>query len=183
MSFADPESIVANFGLVAGQEIADFGSGIGPYALACAKIVGQTGKVYAVDIQKDILERLKNDAQKLGLNNVEIIWGDIESAGGVKLKDESLDAIILANALFQAEDKVGVVKEMHRLLRTRGRVFLIDWRDSFGGLGPKPTDVLVPEKAEELFSTNGFEKINSSAGEFSAGDHHYGLIFSKHGQI
>ncbi|MFA6416295.1 MAG: methyltransferase domain-containing protein [Candidatus Paceibacterota bacterium] len=175
MSFAVPEDVAKEFGLMSGEEVAEFGTGIGAYTLACAKIVGGSGKIYAIDVQKDLLERLRNDAKNLGITNIEYIWGDIEEVGGTKLKDHLVDVVLMASVFFQLADKLGAVKEAQRLLRSGGRIVFIDWSDSFGGLGPKPEDVFGSDTAENLFTTNGFKKVKS----FQAGDHHYGLIFQK----
>ena len=175
MPFAIPENVAKDFGLLAGEEIAEFGSSIGPYALICAKIVGPSGKVYAIDVQKDLLEHLRHDAERQGLKNIDYIWGDIEEIGGAKLKDNLVDVVLMASVFFQLEDKNGAISEAKRLLRPGGRLILVDWTDSFGGLGPRPEAVFSTETADSLLTTNGFAKIKS----FTAGDHHYGLIFKK----
>lgn len=175
MSFAIPENVAKEFGLMSGEEIAEFGSGIGTYALACAKIVGPAGRVYAIDVQKDLLEHLRHDAEREGIKNIEYIWGDIEEIGGTKLKDSLVDLVLMASVFFQLADRPVAIREAKRLLRSGGRVVLIDWSDSFGGLGPRPEDVLSPEEAEKLFVNEGFSKVKS----FGAGDHHYGVIFKK----
>lgn len=175
MSFVNPELVAREFGLLPGEEVAEFGSGIGAYALACAKIVQAGGKIYAVDVQKDLLEHLRHDAERSGIKNIEYVWGDIEELGGTKLKNDLVDAVLIANVFFQLTDKVGAINEAKRLLRSGGRVILIDWSDSYGGLGPKAEAVLSPEEAENLFTASGFQKLKS----FVAGDHHYGLIFKK----
>jgi SAM-dependent methyltransferase len=65
-------------GIQAGMEIADLGAGSGFYTIAAAKALISTGRVYAVDAQKDLLTKIKNNAVSQGLYNVEVIWGDIE---------------------------------------------------------------------------------------------------------
>ena len=60
-------------------------------------------------------------------------------------------------------------------LRKKGRILFVDWSDSFGGIGPRPEDIVSEENAKTLFEDAGF-KLDSS---FDAGAHHYGLIFKK----
>jgi ubiquinone/menaquinone biosynthesis C-methylase UbiE len=172
--FSDPASNVEKFLLHSGMVIGDLGSGSGHYSLLCAKAVGDTGKVYSVDIQKDLLMRLKNEATKLHQNNIEVIWGDLEKIGGTKIRDNTLDGAVVSNILFQVKDKDTFTKEVRRILKPGGRVFIIDWADSFGGMGPVASEVFSIEKTKELFS-NGF----SVEKEFEAGAHHYGIIFKK----
>ncbi len=175
MPFSDPKSVVAQFRLPAGVAVADFGTGSGAYALALARAVGPEGKVYAIDIQKLLLSRLAREAKENDFHNiVEIIWGDLEQAHGSTLVDASVDFVVIANLLFQTPAKYVLVKEAKRILKSGGRVALVDWVDSFGGLGPKPADVLLPADAKKIFAEVG---LNYQS-EFPAGDHHYGLMFA-----
>jgi ubiquinone/menaquinone biosynthesis C-methylase UbiE len=173
--FSDPIKNVEQFTLKLGSSVADFGSGSGHYSMALAMAIGDKGKVYAVDIQKELLERLKNDANQKGIFNIEVIWGDVEKEGGSHIKSEFIDAVVISNLLFQVPQKEAVAKEALRILKKGGRLLLIDWSDSFGGLGPQNDAVVSKEKAKALFESVGFVIDR----EIQVGDHHYGLIFRK----
>ena len=173
--FSDPIKIVEQSGIQAGMEIADLGAGSGHYSLAIARALASTGKVYAIDIHKDILTRLKNNSVKEKLFNVEVIWGDIDKLNGTKLRDFSVDMVFMCNILFQIENKEVVLSEVKRILKPGGKVVLIDWEDSFGGLGPKPEAVVTKEVSRKLFEKGGFHLDR----EVTAGSHHYGLIYKK----
>lgn len=174
--FSDPEKNIEQFDLGKGSYVADFGSGQGHYTFVAAKAVGSEGKVYAIDVQRDILEKLRNEAVNVRhLNNVEIVWADIEKVGGTRLKDNSMDAVIAANVFFQLENKNESSLEIKRILKPKGRLLLIDWSNSFGNMGPQSKDVFYKEKAIELFEKNGFEQDRT----ISAGSEHYGIIFRK----
>ena len=173
--FSDPIKNVEQCGIQAGMEIADFGSGSGHYSLAAAKALISTGRVYAIDIQQDLLTKLKNNAAREGIYNVEVIWGDIEKPNGTKLKDNSIDLVFLSNIMFQIDNKDSVIKEVKRILRAGGRALTVDWTDSFGGLGPKADVVFRKDMAISLFEKNGFHLDR----EILAGAHHYGLIYKK----
>lgn len=175
MAFADPKQIVRQFAVGEGWHVADFGTGSGAYALALVEKVGHEGRVYAVDIQKDLLVRVKNEAKTRGFLNLEIVWGNIEEAGGSKLRDNSMDAVIASNILFQLENKKGCVREVSRVLKQNGRALVVDWTDSFGGLGPRQNMVIPENETKELFQKEGFIYEQS----IPAGDHHYGIIFKK----
>ncbi|HCI04447.1 TPA: hypothetical protein DEW47_00490 [Patescibacteria group bacterium] len=173
--FLRPTEIVEKFKLSSGMVVADFGSGSGHYALAAAKELRGTGTVYAIDVQKDLLAAIKTEAESKHLNNLEIIWGDVENDKGSRLADESVDFVIISNLLFQAQDKAAIARETKRVLKIGGMAAIIDWSDSFGGTGPTPNMVVPKSKAEEIFITEDF-KLEK---EFDAGTHHYGMIFKK----
>lgn len=175
MSFANPEKNIVHLGLSAGMSVADIGAGTGHYSLLAASLVGREGEVYAVDIQKDLLDRLAVDVKDRGFQNIHMLWGDAENVGGTKIRQDGVDAVIVSNILFQTESKPSLVHEIYRILKKGGRLLLIDWSESFAGLGPAPQQVVSEEIARDLFEKNGFELIKN----FEAGAHHYGMIFRK----
>lgn len=174
-AFANPEKITTHFHLREGDVVADLGAGSGQYMKLLSDAVGESGKVYLCEIQKPLVESLGNRAQELHLSNVRTLWADLEHPGGVKVNDDALDAALLSNVLFQIEDTDAAVKEIHRILRPGGKLFVIDWTDSFGGLGPRAQDVVPEADAQSLFESAGFTLLS----DFPSGDHHYGLIFRK----
>ncbi len=175
MSFTNPEQNINYLHLREGMQVADLGAGTGAYTIASAQRVDEFGKVYAVEVQKEFISKIKNMALQAGLENVEVIWGDIEELGGTKIADNMIDAVILSNVLFQVEDKDGLVAETKRILKSGGKVLVVDWQESFSGLGPQPENIVSKMEAKKIFGSAGlaFEK------EFDAGDNHYGLIYVK----
>ena len=121
------------------------------------------------------MAKLKKEAISQNLDNIEILWGDIENVGGVKLTDNSIDVAIVSNVLFQATAKYQLALEVKRILKSTGRVLFVDWSESFSGLGPQSSDIVTAEEAQKIFTEAGFSVGKS----FSAGPHHYGSIFIK----
>lgn len=173
--FLSPEKLVEYCDVHHGMKVADLGASVGMYAIPLARRVGKQGRIYAVDIQKELLLKLVKEARQEKLENIEIILGDIEIHGDTKLNDQSVDRVFLINTLFQAENKEGVILETKRILKNGGKVIFVDWAGSFGGVGPRPQDVLPPETAVNIFEKSGFKKDY----EMPAGSHHYGIIFIK----
>ena len=174
VSFSDPRENALQMGLREGMKVGDFGAGSGHYARAAAAIVGHEGKVYAIDVQEEVLKHIKNNAHDHHKSTIETVWGDIEKLGGTHLRDMSLDAAILANTLFQIDNRPGLLAELKRVLKPGGKLIVIDWTGSFGGMGPVPAQVVPEREAEEFFTGAGFKKEKS----FGAGAHHYGVIFT-----
>jgi len=174
-SFANPSRNVAQMGIVVGMQVADFGAGSGAYVLALAPLVGASGRIYAIEVQQDLLRKIKNTTDEQGHKNIDVIWGNFERPNGSKLADESVDMVVLSNTLFQLDDKRGAILEASRVLRPGGQLTVIDWSESFGGMGPQKIDVVTKENAKELCESSGFTLLR----EFEAGAHHYGLIYRK----
>lgn len=176
--FANPQENLEKFGLSSGLIVADLGAGSGDYAFAAAKMVRgmeMEGKVYAVDVQKELLTKIKNEANHLRLTNIEVIWGDAEKIGGTKLRDAGVDVVICSNIFFQVENRESFAKEIARILKPKGRLFFIDWSESFGGIGPTVDAVVTESAAKTFFENNGF-MIEKNV---NVGSHHYGLVIRK----
>ncbi len=174
-NFTNPEKNINELGVHDGMTVVDLGAGTGAYALILGERVGESGRVYAVEVQKDFLTNIKNAANERGLKNIEVIWGDIERPLGTKIKDSIADAVIISNVLFQAEDKPGLLREACRILKIGGKLLLVDWKDSFNSLGPAKEAVIPQQIAREMCEREGFVFKK----EFEAGEHHYALIMLK----
>jgi ubiquinone/menaquinone biosynthesis C-methylase UbiE len=161
------------FGVEPGMSVADFGSGSGAYALLIAEALANSGVVYAIDVQRDLLRRTHNEAKRRGLNNVAVIWADLERQGASKIADQTLDLVLISNLLFQIKDKASVFSEAWRVLKPSGHLIVIDWNGSYGGMGPQKEDVVDKDSALAFARATGLELQR----EFSAGAHHYGLVF------
>ena len=172
--FTDPIKNLKQFGLRDDMLVADLGAGTGFYSIPAAQMVPR-GKVYAIEIQRDFLNTIKNKAKDANINNIECLHGNIEKKGGTKLKDGIVDAVIVSNILFQIENKERFIEEVKRILKTEGRVLLIDWLDGLPLIGTDSVKILPKEKAREMFETKGF----SFDREIDAGLHHYGMILRK----
>ncbi len=166
--FSNPIKNLKAFALKEDDIVADLGAGTGHYTLAMGELVPR-GKVYAVELQKDFLTTIKNRVAEAHLNNVEIIWGNVEKLGGTKIGDNIVNVVVASNILFQVEDKEKFVEEIKRILKPKGRVLLIDWSES-SVMGR--TAIIPKNKARSLFEKKGFVLER----EIDAGEHHYGMI-------
>jgi len=156
------------------MKVGDFGTGSGHYARAAAAVVGTGGRVYAIDVQENVLKHLKLNTHAEHNGTIDAVWGDIEKAGGTHLRDGSLDAAIVANVLFQIENRFGLLAELRRVLKPEGKLLVIDWAGGYGGMGPASERVVTEHEAEAFFINGGFHKVKS----FRAGAHHYGVVFT-----
>ncbi len=176
MQFKDPERVLDQLVLGEGRIVADFGAGSGAYTLSAARRVGDLGRVYAIDVQKELLQRLKNAATAERLHNIDIVWGDVEKPNGSGIKNDSVDVVIVSNILFQAEHKSAIAREAYRILKNEARVLVVDWADR-GALGPTIDSIFPQEEAKKLFTGEMFVHER----DINAGAHHYGMVFRKTG--
>jgi ubiquinone/menaquinone biosynthesis C-methylase UbiE len=176
-TFSDPNKIIEDLPVFPGNHVADLGAGSGNYVFALAKKIDSDSqsRIFAVDIQKALLERIDAESQAQGYSCVKTVWGDIEKKEGSRLRQYSMDVVFIINTLFQVEHKEILVQEAHRILKPNGILVIIDWSDSFGNIGPREDHIFTSEKARELSEHVGFlfEKT------FNTGEHHYGFIVRK----
>lgn len=173
--FSNPQKNLLQISVAKGAIVADLDCGIGHYALEVAKLTGEHGEVYAIDINEELLKKIVNEAKKEKLKNLHVICANIEKRGGTTLKDSSVDLVIMANTFFAVSDKKGAIEEVKRILRPKGRILFVEWKDSFAGVGPHRDHVFKQDDAEKLFAEENLEIVN----EIVAGDHHYGLVLRK----
>ncbi len=173
--FMNPDKIVAGFGISEGMTVADFGSGAGYFTILLGQKVGKNGKVYALDIQESALDNVRVKAKAAGLENIETIRSNLEVLGSSGLADNSQDMVLLANILFQSEQKADIIKEAVRVLKSGGFLVVIDWKRATGGFGP-PDNLRTDDIAmRSLILGEGLVFEN----DIDAGQFHYGMKFKK----
>jgi len=171
--FMRPDEVLDKLDIKKGMKIADFGCGAGYFTILLAKIVENTGTVYAVDVQRSALESVEGRGRINSLLNIETIRGDLERENGSGLANKSMDMVMLANILFQSKSKDAILKEAKRVLGKNGTVVVIEWNND-ASFGPRSAYRISKEELKKIAKDAGFvlEK------EFNAGNSHYGLVFS-----
>lgn len=109
-------NILKEVGIKQGSYVLDFGCGPGGYVVAASGLVGETGKVYALDAMPIAIKMVKDLVAKNGLKNVETIL----SEGATGLPDGSLDLVLMYDVFHDLEDKQAVLKEIYRTLKNEG---------------------------------------------------------------
>ncbi|MDW7732911.1 MAG: class I SAM-dependent methyltransferase [Methanolobus sp.] len=171
--FFEPDRILKKLGLndkVA--DAADFGCGYGTFTIPAAKII--KGKVYAIDIESEMIGIIEQKAKVENLNNIETVLRDFISEGS-GLEDESVDFVILANILH-VEEPEKLLREAYRILRQNGKVVIIHWNyDPATPRGPPMEIRPTPEKCIEWAISSGF----SNPDKYDLKPYHYGIVLSK----
>ena len=118
------EKFFKTISIKGGQRVLDFGCGSGNYTISIAKVVGRYGLVYAVDKDKDVLNKLKKRIDYEELKNVILI----NTGGGIRidLDDEAVDAIILYDVFhgyyFYIEERRKLLNEIRRISKPNALV-------------------------------------------------------------
>ncbi len=171
--FLNPSHILSQINIEAGSYIGDLGCGTGYMSFAAARIIGEKGMVFAVDVQKSVLEQVKREAKLEGINNIETIWSDIESVGATRIAEQSLDVVLLVNTLFLVKDKNSVVLEAKRLIKQGGRLLVVEWLPGDSSIGPPSEKRVNLASIKEIVENQDFKYAN----EILAGKYHFGVIF------
>ena len=169
--------ILRRAGLRPGQNVADLGAGReGRFALAAGKVVGDDGKVWAVDVIKDLLPGIATKATMLGINNLKTVWSNLEVYGAAKeIPDNSLDVAILATMLYQSKNHKAILKETLRMLKDGGKLVIVDWITKETPIGP-PLEIRVsPDNIKSLAQEYNLLELDG----FPTGKMHYCLIYQK----
>ena len=169
-------SLLERAGIMERMIVADLGCGTsGHFTFEAAKMVGEKGLVYAVDVRPSVLDSIKSNAQLKGMENIRSIRADLEKYGSTKIKDSFVDMVLLVNVLFQSRKYYEVIREANRILKKRGKFLVVDWKKTNIALGP-PIDYRVDQNdVQAIFVSLGAELLEN----FEAGPYHFGMIFEK----
>lgn len=132
-----PDEVVAAMGLRNGDVVADIGCGTGYFTRRLARAVGPTGSVYAVDIQPEMLERLRAGLVKEGLSNVVAILGENDDP---KLPAGTIAWALLVDVYHEFQNPKAMLAGLRRGLAPSGKVALVEYRaegDSAAHISPR----------------------------------------------
>jgi len=165
-----PETILDHLGLKSGLTFVDVGCGNGFFAIPAAHIVGESGKVYGLDIDSSAISRLRERARREGLGNLILKVGRAEET---ILCEGCADIIFLANVLHDLENPNKVLMNARRMIKPSGRLVDLDWKKKTMIMPGPPLRIRLNEKeASNLIETSGFKvEIIEEAGPY-----HYIII-------
>jgi len=172
----NPEKILKKIGIGFGNKVVDLGcGGAAFFTLQAAKMVGQDGIVYAVDVLKPVLASVESKAFLNGVRNIKTVWSDLEVYQATKIPDSEVDFALLINVLFQSKKKLEMLKEAARMIKPGGKFVIIDWKTSGAPLGPPAKMRIPPDKIREIAKMLSLKEVEF----FEAGTYHYAFIFQK----
>ena len=175
-----PEEVMDKLGLKPGSVVADVGCGSGYFTFHFAARVGPQGKVFAEDVESDVLEKIRKRALEEQLKQIEIVQGTPQDP---QLPAGQLEAILVMNAYHEMRDYDSMLRGMYRALKPGGLLAIIDHEATSGE--PRSTyqegHRIPAELVREDLARNGFHFLRSEPGFLSADTHKnfFFLIFQK----
>ena len=144
--------LIQNMNILPGDSIADIGAGSGYHVFKMAPLASK-GLVYAVDIQDEMLEAIRDRKKESALQNIKIIKGSEES---VNLPENSVDKILMVDVYHEFSYPVEMLTSMHKALREDGKIFLIEYRGEDDSIPIKKLHKMTEAQAVKEFKANGF---------------------------
>ncbi len=121
-----PDEVIRKIRLGPGETVADIGAGTGYFAFPFADVVGKGGRVFAVDVQRDMLTHIDRKlSERPGTTVIQPLEGEAEKTS---MPSGSCDIVFMANLWHELDNYPAVLREARRLLRPGGRLAIVDWR-------------------------------------------------------
>ncbi len=149
-----PEKALEALGLKPGMVVADVGAGTGYMSLRMAARVGPTGKVYANDIQPEMLRMLRKNAANAKLTNVETVLG---SENDPKLPANSVDLILMVDVYHELSQPQLMLRKMREALKADGRLVLLEYRKEDPSIPIRPEHKMSVAEVKMELEAEGFQ--------------------------
>ncbi len=155
-----PEEMLDALQIQPGDVVADIGAGAGYISLRLSKRVGPEGKVLATDIQPQMLEFLKQNAEQAGVTNITTILCTQTETG---LPDNAIDLAIMVDVYHECSDPEAVLQGIYRALKPGGRVVFVEYKAEDPTIPIKPDHKMtVAQVRKEAEDQNfQFRKLHS----------------------
>ena len=161
-----PGEILSMIDLREGDIFLDIGAGPGGFSIPAAAIVGDSGKVIALDISQEVLDFLSEKVTETGLKNIEIIRSE---ENDLKIPDQSGDIAFLCMVFHEATDPALFLPEVFHAIRPGGKIVIIEWSKIQIDKGPPMDDRLELEQVISSLQEAGFNIVS--------GDYLYDYFF------
>ena len=167
----DPQRVMSLLPLLIYQSIADIGCGPGYFTVPLAKYLFD-GKVFALDVQQEMLDAARKEIESIHLTNVQF---DLSQENKLPLEDECLDGAFAAFMIHETEKPRIFLKEINRCLRKGGWLALLEWHKVEMEEGPPLEERIEEAKLHEITEKAGFRH----ASRHSLNDSQYMLLMRK----
>ncbi|HMQ01704.1 MAG TPA: methyltransferase domain-containing protein [Candidatus Doudnabacteria bacterium] len=174
MKFVNPQKIVGQVGLKPGDRVTDLGCGSGFYTTAAAKLVGNTGRVAAIDVQESKLTATKSITMQTNLQNVEVYKADLEKPLDV-LPHGGENVVIMASIIHEVKNREALIRNAYALLESGGKLLVVDWKAETSPFGPAMEKRVSEKEIRHELEGVGFRHSK----DLDADLYHYAMVFEK----
>lgn len=150
-------TLIKALGIKPGMTVCDLGCGNGFYTLELAKLAGEKGEVYAVDIQQEMLHMLDERAKQAQLANIKPVLGSLVDP---RLPPASQDLILLVDVYHEFSHPEHMLRAMRKALRPEGRVVLVEFRLEDPKVPIKLLHKMSKKQIMKEFPANGFRLVD-----------------------
>lgn len=153
-----PETALDMIGIQPGMTVADVGAGVGYFTVRLARRVGPSGKVYANDVQPEMLTVLKNRAAKAKLTNIQTILG---TEADPKLPKGAFDLVLLVDVYHEFSQPEKMLQHIRESLKPDGRLVLLEYRKEDPHIPIRSEHKMSVDEVKMELSAEGFrlEKV------------------------
>jgi ubiquinone/menaquinone biosynthesis C-methylase UbiE len=152
-AYQKPDEVVRALALKPGETVADIGSGSGYFTLRLAKAVGDTGHVYGVDIDPDLVRYLNRRIRNAGLRNVQTVLSEPDDP---LLPDRSIDRFLIVDTWHHIDNQERYLALMKKLLKPGGQIVMIDYQKRELPVGPPMSMKIARGDLVRQMVENGF---------------------------
>jgi ubiquinone/menaquinone biosynthesis C-methylase UbiE len=155
-----PDSLFKKFQLNNFNYVLDFGVGSGFYLPYLLKILRPNGKIYALDIQKELLDYAKEKGKKFDwVEKVDFVL--VKEKDSLPFEENFFDFVYLAFTLHELEDPIFTLQEIKRVLKEGGKLLIIDWNKEQRDMGPPPSEVFSYKEIEIFLKSLDFKILEA----------------------
>ncbi|OGH95706.1 MAG: hypothetical protein A2X42_09410 [Candidatus Margulisbacteria bacterium GWF2_38_17] len=158
MKILPPKEILLDLGLKSDNIMLDIGAGIGYFTFPATEIVGNSGKVVAVDTSKEMLKELQSRVSQSCASNIEIV---LSQEYDFPVNRSYFDFALMSTVLHEIEDKPRFLKAAGSVLKKNGTLAVIEWIKRPMERGPSVTDRIEVSEVEKLLVLSGFSEVKS----------------------
>jgi SAM-dependent methyltransferase len=149
----NPEGALNAIGIKPGMVVADVGAGTGYMSLRLARRVGSSGKVYAEDVQPEMLRRLRQNAAEAKLTNIQTVLG---GEADPRLPPGALDLILLVDVYHEFSQPQKMLRKMREALKPDGRLVLLEYRKEDPSIPIRPEHKMSVQEVKLEVEAEGF---------------------------
>jgi arsenite methyltransferase len=166
------DETIAKLKIKPGEVIVDIGAGSGLFSPPLAKAAAPSGKVYAVDIDKELLDHISKRAKEQHATNIQTVLGKF---GDPNLPATDVDLAFINDVLHHIEDRAGYLKNLARYMKPSGRIVVIDFYPELGSHKKEPALQITKEQTTAWMNAIGFKPVE----EFALFNDKWFVVFSR----